>query len=66
MTVEACKSCGSLNFKEGVLGSEQAHVYEVNKISIFKKHSKLITKFCLECGEVASFRVENPGIFKNK
>lgn len=59
-----CNKCGSSNFKEGVLGSEQAHVYEPNTISIFSKNSKLLVKFCLNCGEVISLRVEKPEKFK--
>ncbi|MCI0768278.1 hypothetical protein [Bacillus sp. TL12] len=64
MKTIVCKECGSSNFKKGVLGSEQAHVYEPNNVSIFKKHSKLLVEFCLDCGEVISFKVEQPEKFK--
>ncbi|MFD0769051.1 hypothetical protein ACFQZ1_09115 [Bacillus sp. CGMCC 1.60114] len=64
MKAIVCKECGSSNLKEGVLGSEQAHVYEPNKVSIFKKNSKLLVRFCLDCGEVISFKVEEPEKFK--
>ncbi|SFD32294.1 hypothetical protein SAMN04488168_13222 [Bacillus sp. 491mf] len=32
MKTIVCKEYGSSDLKEGVLGSEQAHVYETNKI----------------------------------
>ncbi|ENQ3106143.1 hypothetical protein ACEOWJ_002145 [Bacillus cereus] len=67
MKCKKCKKCGSTNFKEGKVGyAFHAYVCEDAPSTIFKgdSRSKLLTTFCLDCGEVKSFRVENPSIFK--
>ncbi|HDT6579291.1 MULTISPECIES: hypothetical protein [Bacillus cereus group] len=66
MKNKKCDNCGSTNFKEGRVGSAY-HAYvcedESNRFFSGGKRSKLLTTFCLECGEVKSFRVENPAAF---
>ncbi|TXR94549.1 hypothetical protein DN390_24345 [Bacillus sp. SH7-1] len=67
MKNKRCDNCGSTNFKEGRVGSAyHAYVYEdaPNRFFSGGKSSKLLTTFCLECGEVKSFRVEKPDTFK--
>ncbi|MGG2063611.1 MULTISPECIES: hypothetical protein [unclassified Bacillus (in: firmicutes)] len=62
-----CKNCGSTNLKEGKVGfGYHAYVCENISSTIFKSgvRSKLLTTFCLECGEVQSFKVEEPQLFK--
>ncbi|MED3025063.1 MULTISPECIES: hypothetical protein [Bacillus cereus group] len=62
-----CDKCGSTNLKEGKVGyGYHAYIYENINSTIFKggKRSKLLTTFCLDCGEVISFRVEKPSAFK--
>ncbi|MED0947316.1 hypothetical protein P4T34_16760 [Bacillus mobilis] len=61
-----CENCGSTTFKEGRVGAAyHAYVCEDEPSRFFSrgKQSKLLTTFCLECGEVKSFRVEKPEIF---
>lgn len=52
--------------KEGLDLAYHAYVCEDESSRFFSggKRSKLLTTFCLECGEVQSFRVEKPEIFK--
>ncbi|OOR30775.1 MULTISPECIES: hypothetical protein [Bacillus cereus group] len=67
MKNKRCDNCGSTKFKEGKVGfAYHAYVCEDMSSSLFKAgdRSKLLTTFCLECGEVKSFRVEKPEIFK--
>ncbi|MGG3672681.1 hypothetical protein ABES96_16105 [Bacillus nitratireducens] len=67
MKNKRCENCGSTTFKEGRVGvASHAYIYENILSTIFKggKRSKLLTTFCLECGEVKSFRVEKPEIFE--
>ncbi|QWH49312.1 hypothetical protein [Bacillus mycoides] len=67
MKNKRCENCGSTTFKEGRIGSAyHAYVCEDKSSRFFSggKRSKLLTTFCLECGEVQSFRVEKPEIFK--
>ncbi|MBE7129077.1 hypothetical protein [Bacillus mycoides] len=67
MKNKRCENCGSTIFKEGRVGSAyHAYVCEDESSRFFSggKRSKLLTTFCLECGEVQSFRVEKPEIFK--
>jgi len=62
-----CENCGSTTFKEGRVGfAYHAYVCEDDSSRLFSvgKRSKLLTTFCLECGEVKSFRVEKPEIFE--
>ncbi|PEE44231.1 hypothetical protein [Bacillus pseudomycoides] len=62
-----CTNCGSTNFKEGKVGyGFHAYVCEDVSSTLFKSgnRSKLLTTFCLDCGEVKSFRVEKPTVFK--
>lgn len=61
------ENCGSTTFKEGRVGfAYHAYVCEDDSSRLFSvgKRSKLLTTFCLECGEVKSFRVEKPEIFE--
>ncbi|MGH0587936.1 hypothetical protein ACQVQY_17905 [Bacillus mycoides] len=67
MKNKRCENCDSTTFKEGRVGSAyHAYVCEDESSRFFSggKRSKLLTTFCLECGEVQSFRVEKPEIFK--
>lgn len=67
MKNKRCENCGSTTFKEGRVGSAyHAYVCEDEPSRFFsrRKQSKLLTTFCLECGEVKSFRVEKPDKFK--
>lgn len=62
-----CRKCGSQDFKEGKVGyGFHAYVTEDVSSTLVKsgKRSKLLTTFCLNCGEVQSFRVEKPLTFK--
>ncbi|MFD3449346.1 hypothetical protein ACFDTO_32740 [Microbacteriaceae bacterium 4G12] len=62
-----CIHCGSEDLKEGRVGGG-AHAYVVPDSSTFAfnggKRSKLLVRFCLDCGEVHSFRVEKPEVFR--
>jgi hypothetical protein len=65
---DKCQNCGSTNLKEGKVGfGYHAYVCENKASTIVKSgvRSKLLTTFCLECGEVKSFKVEEPHLFKN-
>ena len=54
--MESCMKCGSLDFKEGMLGSGHANVKEIGKnLSI---GSKVMVTYCSSCGEIASMRVD--------
>ncbi|CAM4055587.1 hypothetical protein bcgnr5372_18370 [Bacillus luti] len=67
MKNKRCDNCGSTNFKEGRVGNAyHAYVCDDEPSRFFSggKSSKLLTTFCLECGEVKSFRVEKPEKFK--
>ncbi|PFL17676.1 hypothetical protein COJ07_21660 [Bacillus cereus] len=67
MKNKRCDNCGSTKFKEGKVGfAYHAYVCEDTSSSLFtvRDRSKLLTTFCLEPGEVKSFRVEKPEIFK--
>ncbi|EPC8420243.1 hypothetical protein EXW45_05155 [Bacillus wiedmannii] len=67
MQNKKCDNCGSTNFKKGRVGSAyHAYVCEDESSRFFSggKRSKLLTTFCLKCGEVKSFRVEKPDTFK--
>ena len=65
---KVCSKCGSNNFKEAKVGfGFHAYVTENIPSTIItggKSRSKLLTTFCLNCGEVQSFRVEDPHKFK--
>lgn len=68
MNEKKCPKCGSSEFKEGKVGyGYHAYVTEDVFSSIIKggKRSKLLITFCLNCGEVQSFKVEDPQKFKN-
>ncbi|MGD2276225.1 hypothetical protein [Bacillus wiedmannii] len=67
MKNKRCENCGSTTFKEGRVGAAyHAYVCEDEPSRFFSrgKQSKLLTTFCLECGEVKSFRVEKSEIFE--
>lgn len=67
MKNKRCENCGSTTFKEGRVGAAyHAYVCEDEPSRFFSrgKQSKLLTTFCLECGEVKSFKVEKPEIFE--
>lgn len=69
MKNKRCDNCGSTKFKDGRVGfAYHAYVCEDTSSSLFKGggRSKLLTTFCLKCGEVKSFRVENQKYLKNK
>ncbi|HFJ9466898.1 TPA: hypothetical protein ACGW7V_006326 [Bacillus cereus] len=62
-----CTNCSSINLKEGKVGyAAHAYVCEDTPSTIFNggTRSKLLTTFCLDCGVVQSFKVENPKAFK--
>ncbi|HFJ9439181.1 MULTISPECIES: hypothetical protein [Bacillus] len=67
MKNKRCDNCGSTTFKEGRVGAAY-HAYvcadEPSRFFSRGKQSKLLTTFCLERGEVKSFRVENPERFE--
>ncbi|SFD70210.1 hypothetical protein SAMN04488168_1785 [Bacillus sp. 491mf] len=63
----SCTDCGSTNLKEGKVGyAAHAYVCEDTPSTIFNggSRSKLLTTFCLDCGVVQFFKVENPKAFK--
>ncbi|MFJ5566155.1 hypothetical protein [Lysinibacillus xylanilyticus] len=59
-----CKVCGNDSFATGQIGSatSQGNVRPIG--SIIAVGSPLILTFCKNCGEVASFKVDNPKKFK--
>ncbi|NHM33836.1 hypothetical protein [Neobacillus terrae] len=62
-----CNKCGSHNFKEGKVGRGQPNFVYENNVSVFTtKFSPLLVTFCLDCGEVQSFRLEHPEAFREK
>ncbi|MED3661203.1 hypothetical protein NST62_00800 [Ureibacillus sp. FSL K6-8385] len=60
MEHEKCPKCGGREFEEG----SDFVGFRKNKISL--KYSFKIYRFCVNCGEVVSIRIENPEIFKKQ